>query len=362
MPRVAIIYLCHKNLPHLLEVVRSWEKLSYPKEQVTITIVPAGSPDGIADVVRRDVLPRSGKDLPNIVLWDDGKNEGFAKNNNAPMQDAIANGADYVFLQNGDLRLAPDTITEAVAAAEKDEKIGSVQSLVMYWHDEAKVNTSGGMVHVAGFGFARGNGRTLPLPEGELEGVGGEEIAYASGAAVLYRSSALQKVGLLEEGFFMYHEDLELGLRLKIAGYKNVLAPKSIAYHDYTFGGNRKKFVWMETYRYVVLAAYLRVSTMVLLAPLWIAIEVGSWMMMARAGNADIKIGAYVTLLRPSTWKLAWTLRRRAQKLRVISDRELTRLWTGRIEAQEMSNPFLERVVNPIVNGIWRVLHRAIIW
>lgn len=362
MPKVAIIYLCYKNLPHLSEVVLSWEKLAYPKESMTIYIIPAGSPDGIADVIRRDVLPRSGKDLPEIILWDDGKNDGFSANNNAPMRDAMANGAEYIFLQNGDLCLAPDTITEAVTVAERDEKVGSVQSLVMYWHDEQKINTSGGMVHVAGFGFARGNGRALPLPEGELEGVGGEEIVYASGAAVLYRTSALQKVGLLEEGFFMYHEDLELGLRLKIAGYKNVLAPKSIAYHDYTFGGNRKKFVWMEAYRFVVLAAYLRVSTMVLLAPLWLAIEIGTVAMMARSGNIGIKLSAYATCCRPSTWKLAWTLRRRAQRLRVISDAELTRLWTGRIEAQEMSNPFLERVVNPVVDAIWCVMHTCILW
>ncbi len=360
MPKVAIIYLCYKNLPHLSEVVLSWEKLVYPKESMTITIVPAGSPDGIADVVRRDVLPRSGKDLPEIILWDDGKNEGFAKNNNAPMRDAIANGAEYIFLQNGDLRLAPDTITEAVAAAEKDKKIGSVQSLVMYWHDEEKINTSGGMMHVAGFGYARDNGKRGERGRGVLHTP--EEIVYASGAAVLYRTSALQKVGLLEEGFFMYHEDLELGLRLKIAGYKNVLAPKSIAYHDYTFGGNRKKFVWMEAYRFVVLAAYLRVSTMLLLAPLWLAIEIGTVAMMARSGNIGIKLSAYATCCRPSTWKLAWTLRRRAQRLRVISDAELTRLWTGRIEAQEMSNPFLERVVNPVVDAIWHVMHTCILW
>ena len=216
------------------------------------------------------------------------------------------------------------------------------------------------MMHVAGFGYARDNGKRGERGRGVLHTP--EEIVYASGAAVLYRTSALQKVGLLEEGFFMYHEDLELGLRLKIAGYKNVLAPKSIAYHDYTFGGNRKKFVWMEAYRFVVLAAYLRVSTMLLLAPLWLAIEIGTVAMMARSGNIGIKLSAYATCCRPSTWKLAWTLRRRAQRLRVISDAELTRLWTGRIEAQEMSNPFLERVVNPVVDAIWHVMHTCILW
>lgn len=360
-PRIALLYLCHGNLRHLPEVVLSWERMTYPKERVVIYVIPAASPDGIADVVRRDVLPRSGKDLPEIVLWDDGRNEGFSANNNAPMRDALAKDFAYVFLQNGDLRLAPDTLTEAVAVAEADGKIGSVQSLVLYWHDEEKMNTSGGMVHVAGFGYARDNGATLPLPKRESEGVG-NEIAYASGAAVLYRSSALQKVGLLEEGFVMYHEDLELGLRLKIAGYKNILAQKSVAYHDYTFGGNRKKFVWMEAYRFVVLAAYLRVPTMLLLAPLWMAIEVGSWVMVACAGNAGIKLSAYAMCCRPSTVALAWRMRRRAQKLRAISDRELTRLWTGRIEAQEMTNPFLERVVNPVIAALWGVLHACIVW
>lgn len=357
-PRIALLYLCHGNLRHLPEVVRSWERMTYPKERVVIYVIPAASPDGIADVVRRDVLPRSGKDLPEIVLWDDGKNEGFSANNNAPMRDALAKDFAYIFLQNGDLRLSADTLTEAVAVAEADEKIGSVQSLVMYWNDEEKINTSGGMVHVAGFGYARDNGKA----RADIHVMDGEEIAYASGAAVLYRSSALQKVGLLEEGFVMYHEDLELGLRLKIAGYKNILAQKSVAYHDYRFGGNRKKFVWMETYRYVVLAAYLRVPTMVLLAPLWLAIELGTGVMMAYAGNAGIKLSAYVMCCRPSTLALAWRMRRRVARLRKISDRELTRLWTGRIAAQEMTNPFLERVVNPVIAALWRMLHMCIVW
>lgn len=357
-PRVAIIYLCHGNLRHLPEVVASWASLTYPKDRVIIYAVPAASPDGIAEVIRRDVLPRSGKDLPEIVLFDDGRNEGFAKNNNAPMRDALARGVDYVYLQNGDLKLDGDAITQAVRIAESDRVIGSVQSLVLFWNDAQKVNTDGCMIHVAGYGYARDNGRA----RADIRVTDGEEIPYASGAAVLYRAEALRKVGLLEEGFFMYHEDLELGLRLKVAGYKNVLAAQSVGYHDYQFSRNPKKFAWMELYRWVVMLGYYKFLTFVVLSPLLFAIEIGSWLLSVRGAGVSAKLYAYREMLRPATWRLIADIRRRTRTLRVIGDREMLRLFTGKIEAQETSGGLMDGFVNPVVNTLWRALYRLIVW
>ncbi len=358
LPRVAIIYLCHGNLRHIPEVVASWASLTYPKDRVIIYVVPAGSPDGIADVIRRDVLPRSGKDLPEITLFDDGENGGFAKNNNKPMRDALATGVDYVYLQNGDLRLAPDTITTAVALAETDAKIGSVQSLVMFWNDEQRVNTDGCMIHVAGYGYARDNGKPLA----DIDVADGEEIPYASGAAVLYRADVLRKVGLLEEGFFMYHEDLELGLRMRVAGYTNRIATGSKAYHDYQFSRNPKKFAWMELYRWVVMLGYYKFLTFVVLSPLLLCIEAGSWFLSVRGAGVSAKLHAYRELLRPATWRLIAGIRHRTRRLRVVGDRELMRLFTGKIEAQETSGVLMTRVVNPFVDALWRTLYRLIVW
>ncbi len=356
-PRTAIIYLCWNNLRHLPEVVASWEKLDYPKDRMTIVILPAHSPDGVADVIRRDVLPRSGKDLPEIVVIDE-ENRGFTVNNNVGLRWALEQGYDYVYLQNGDLQLDVAAISEAVKIGEADEKIGAVQSLVCFWNDHEKVNTSGGMVHVAGYGFARDNGKRLA----DVSIVDGSEIAYASGAAVLYRVDALKKVGLFDEGFFMYHDDLELGLRLKIAGYKNVIATQSKTYHDYQFGRTTKMFLWIEMNRYIVLLAYLRLRTILFLAPLWFAIEIGGWFMFVRSGNIFVKLRAVRLWLSPKPWRLIASMRRRAQSLRTISDRELTKLWTGKIEAQEMPNIFLERIANPVVDGIWQVLKKCLVW
>lgn len=356
-PRVAIIYLCHGNLRHLPEVVASWASLSYPKDRVVIYAVPAASPDGIADVIRRDVLPRSGKDLPEIVLFNDGRNEGFAKNNNAPMRAALARGVEYIYLQNGDLKLDADAITESVALAESDRTIGSVQSLVLFWNDAQKVNTDGCMIHVAGYGYARDNGKQLA----DITVTDGEEIPYASGAAVLYRADVLQKVGLLEEGFFMYHEDLELGLRIRLAGYVNRIALRSKGYHDYQFSRNPKKFAWMELYRWVVMLGYYKFLTLLLLAPLLLAIEVGSGLLSIRGAGVSSKLYAYREALRPATWRLIADIRRRTARLRVVGDRELLRLFTGKIEAQETSGGVMT-LVNTVIEGVWRVAYRCIVW
>jgi GT2 family glycosyltransferase len=229
---------------------------------------------------------------------------------------------------------------------------------VTYWHEHHKVNASGGMIHVAGYGFARDNGRPLS----EIDYPNGAEINYASGAAVLYRLSALREVELLEEGFVMYHEDLELGLRLRLAGYKNVLCTKSLAYHDYSFSRNPKKFAWMELYRWLVILAYYRLWTLLLLLPLLLGIELGTWFMAVRGGWWQAKVWAYRQWLRPQTWTLLWRLRQRARRLRKISDQELLRLFTGKIEAQETNNVWMDRVINPAIDQAWQAAYKLIRW
>jgi len=357
-PKVAIIYLCHGNLRHLPEVVSSFAGLDYPHENITIIMIPNGSPDGIADVIRQDVLPRSGKDLPEVVLLDDGVNHGFAGGNNLGIKWALERDFDYIFLNNGDLKLHPNAISALVEKAEEDCFVGAVQSMVMYWDDQKKVNVSGGIFHVAGYGYARDNNTQI----NQIDVQDGEEIMYCSGAAVLYRATALKKVGLLEEGFFMYHEDLELGLRLRMAGYKNIIAKFSEAYHDYSFSRNPKKFAWMELYRWVVVLSYYKLLTLVLLLPLLVMIELGSWLMSLTGGWFKAKLWALGRWFVPSTWLLIFKMRQRAQRLRVIQDQDLLKFVSGRIEAQETSSFVVDVIANPIIDRLFKLIRSFIKW
>ncbi|MFA6522264.1 MAG: glycosyltransferase family 2 protein [Patescibacteria group bacterium] len=347
--RVAIIYVCYGTKAYLPAVVEALKNQTYEKEKLALVFIPNGSQDGIQEEIRSQVLPRSKIDLPEVVLLDDGVNHGFAKGNNLGIEWAKEHGFDYVFLHNGDLTLAPNAIEEAVRLAESDQTIGSVQSLMLYWHEHEKVNAAGGIVHLAGYGYAMGNGKQ----RGGLNLIDGQEICYASGAAVLYRTDALKKVGNLEEAFFMYHEDLELGLRLRLAGYKNVLAVNSEAYHDYHFSANVKKFQWTELYRWVVMLSVYKIETLLLLSPILFCVELGTWALSIKGGWVHAKVWSYTQLLQGSIWETIRRMRAHSQSLRVIADKELLRLFTGAIDNQEVMNPIVEKLANPAIE-FWK--------
>lgn len=356
MPRIAIVYVCYNTAKYLPDVVSAVAALQYPKDRLALIFIPNGSPDNVVELIERDVMPRS--DVGEVVLLNDGQNHGFGKGNNQGMRWAIDRGFDYVFLNNGDLTVAPDAFNKLVDLAESDSQIASVQCLVSYWHEHNKINVSGGMVHIAGYGFARDNGKLLS----EVQLTNGEDIAYASGAAVLYKVAALQKVGLLEEGFFMYHEDLELGMRLRFAGYRNALCTEAKAFHDYNFSRNPMKFSWMELYRSIVVLSYYRLPTLVVFAPLLLAIELGSWLMAAKGGWLKAKLWALAEWRRPRTWRLLFMMRARTRRLRVISDATFLSLVTGRIVDQEGRNVLMEKVINPVVDVCFRVLRALVRW
>jgi GT2 family glycosyltransferase len=357
-PRIAIIYLCYNNLRHLHDVVKGWEQQTFPKDQTRIYLVPNGSPDGIAEHIRKDVLPRSGKDLPELVLIDDGVNRGFAGGNNYAAMQAIEDGFTYVFLQNGDLKTEAKMLEQLVDVCEQDDAIGAAQPLVCYWPDPKKINTSGGMVHVAGYGYARDNG--AQVKDRSFEAV--EEVAYVTGAAALYRAHALKEVGLLEEAFFMYHEDLELGLRLQIAGWKNVLVSQARAFHDYAFARNPKKFQWMELYRYLVFFSTLKIQTLFVLLPLLLPVEMASWLFALKGGWLKGKVWSVVQWFRFSTWQTLIRMKVRARRLRRISDRQLMQSMTSVITDQEEMSKLVQKVGNPLMKWIWHRVYWLIRW
>src|SRR3990167_6871647 len=273
LPRVAIIYLSYFSRSYLEEVFSSLRKLNYPADKLEIIVVDNASTDGSQEWLHTQ---------KGITFFPSEKNLGFAQGNNLGMEHALLAGSEYVYLLNGDAKLHPDAIKEAVALVESDQSIGAVQSRIMLWKHPGIVNVTGGMIHFLGFGFARDNGRPWEEVKGEVND--GQPITYPSGAAVLYRASVLQKVGLLDPFLFLYHEDLELGWRIRLAGFMNVLSTESVAYHDYEFKRSIQKFYWMERNRILVHFSHLHWSTLVLLLPFLFFAECGLILFSVKGG------------------------------------------------------------------------------
>ncbi|MFC1788017.1 glycosyltransferase family 2 protein [Patescibacteria group bacterium] len=356
-PRVAIVYLAYNSRPYLKDVVLSVEQLNYPKERIEFIIVDNASPDNSAEMIQELVLPKSGQTLPRVTFFPNQHNEGFAGGNNLGINHALLDGVDYVYLLNNDAKFHPDALKEAVDLAKTDSQIGSVQSLMLLWQKENTVNSSGNKVHFLGFGYTNDNGEDSRL----IQTKDCEEIFYASGAAVLYRASTLRQVGVLDPYLFLYHEDLELGWRIRLAGFRNVLSKHSIVYHHYEFTRSIKKYFWMERNRLLVHLSHLKAATLVLLLPLMCLLELFLIVLAVKGGWIKEKMLVYAELFHPNTWKYLKKKRRESVILRQVSDREIARLFVSKIKHQETKSKLVD-FGNIGLTIIWKVLRLLIRW
>lgn len=305
--------------------------------------VDNGSTDGTPETIR--------KHWPEVRLIETGQNLGFAAGNNVAIREAIDGGADYVYLLNHDTEVHPDFLLESVNAMESDSRIGAVQSLLLLHPETELVNSTGNAVHFLGFGYCRDYRR--PVKQVDTERIA--ETTYASGAAVLYRSSALQEVGILDGKLFMYHEDLDLGWRLRLAGYRSVLAPKSVVWHKYEFSRSIKKWYFMERNRYIVLFKNLRLWSLLVLSPSLVATEVLMSLFAFRGGWWKKKLAALLYFFDPNSWAHILRERNRIQSIRTIGDREAMKNFTHEIRDQEGGNMFVMFVANPLMGMAWKV-------
>ena len=359
--KIAIIDLTYNSGKYLQDVMDGIAAQTYGKENLTVLLIPNNSPDDVVAFTDREIIPQSGegKKYPEVVHYNDGVNHGFSGGNNVGIRWAMERGYEYVFLNNGDLKLEdPRCLERLIEEMENDEKVFSAQPLVAYWKQPELVNVAGGIFHVAGYAYAGHN--LTPVSQIDTETV--REVTYASGAALLMRTSILEEIGLMEDRFFMYHEDLELGLRAMVAGYKNLLVPDVTALHDYKFSKNKMMFAWIELYRWVVMIGYWKLPTLLLLAPLLAVIEVGTFLLAIKGGWIRAKLYSYSQLLRPKTWLLTRSIRKRTKRLRTISDAKLFEHASGKIEAQEQSSWIVERVGNPIIVAYRNSVAKLIRW
>jgi GT2 family glycosyltransferase len=323
-------------------------RVEYPREALTVHIVDNASTDGGIEKVKT-YLAAHADVLPKTLIYEPGRNLGFAGGNNLIMRDSHA---DYVYLCNPDASFERDTLKEAVATAESNPRAGSIQSLQVLAEDPSRICSAGNRIHFVGFGYCDGYRDAVDQAPKEIT-----PIAYASGASVLYRMSALE-VGCFDEELFAYHEDLDLGWRLLIAGWDNLLAPKSVIRHHFEFSRSITKWYWMERNRGIVLLTLYRAWTLVLLTPAILAIEIATWLFALKGGWVKEKARADAWFFRGSSWRYLLKKRREVAKTRRATrgDREILKLFVSDIAHQEIENGFMTRVANPLMRAYFVVL------
>ena len=332
----------------------------------------------------------------NYEIIRNKDNDGFAKGNNDAIKKALEQGFDYIALFNMDTVLGSDCVKKMVEAAEIQPplppscpndarqndsvglavgqvsggwKIGAVQARLMLYKKnltptspykgEGIINSLGNVTHFLGFGYAKGYGEEYKSPQPPL--LKGVEICYPSGAAVLFKREVLEKVGLFDEEFWMYNEDQDIGWRIWLSGLKCVLAPEAVVYHKYEFSRSIKKYYWMDRNRILSILKNYHLATLVLIFPAFLVMEIGLIFFAVSGGWFKEKINVYKYFLSLKNWRYIIKTRRQTQKLRLVKDKDIIKLFSGKIWYQEIGDARL-KIANIVFGTYWRIARVLIRW
>lgn len=177
-------------------------------------LVDNGSKDG-----SRELVERKYKDVRVIPL---GKNTGFCKAVNVGIKAAVT---PYVILLNNDTKVCKGFVKGLYETIRKDSHIFSVSSMMIQDNCRTMIDDAGDFYCSLGWAFANGKDKSIDDYEESYE------ITAACAGAAIYRKSVFEQIGYFDEAHFAYLEDVDVGIRSKLYGYKNLYEPKARVYH-----------------------------------------------------------------------------------------------------------------------------------
>jgi len=216
-PRVSIIILNWNSYQVTLDCLLSLQKIDYANFEIVLV------DNGSVDVSPEELLANA----PEIRLIRNATNLGFAGGCNVGIRDALHRGTDYVLLLNNDTIVAPDFLSQLVRVAESDEKIGAVSPKILFFDHPDRLN------------YARGEQRQWrlfpkvfglrQLDDGSYDKI--REVSFLTGCAFLIKAEVVRKIGVMEQIYFHFYEDIEWSLRVLKAGYKTFYVPAAKIWH-----------------------------------------------------------------------------------------------------------------------------------
>jgi GT2 family glycosyltransferase len=257
-------------LPPLLEQLDSRDEL---------IVVDNASHDGLADELV-GIAPRA-----RLVALSE--NVGFAAGANRGAE--VAQGGLLVLL-NPDAVVAPGWA--AAMRAPWGGPWAAWMALVTLGDDEA-INTSGGVLHFTGFGWAGQIGEPVASAPREPS-----EVGFLSGACLALPRATWERVGGFPEHFFMYCEDVDLSLRLRLFGGQLAVVPDAKVRHDYEFDKGSRKWRLLERNRWATVLRTYPMPLLLLVAPALLVTEAAVWVVAVRGGWVRMKALATLDVLR----------------------------------------------------------------
>lgn len=216
MPRatVSVVIVNYKGLTDTLRCIEGFADVDWPREDVEIVVVDNDSGGGEAAAIRGA--------HPDVTVIEAGANLGFAGGCNLGVR---RSSGDVVAFVNNDARPDPGFLREAVRVLYAHGDVGAVATKVLDWEGRRIDFVDAGMAWY---------GQAFKLHVGEEDGGTHDaerDVLFGTGSALVVRRSAFEAVGGFDESFFMFFEDVDLGWRMWVAGYRVRFAPRAVTYH-----------------------------------------------------------------------------------------------------------------------------------
>lgn len=215
-PLVSLVVINYNGLPYLHQCLKGVLAQSYRSMQ--LIVIDNASTDGSADAIAAD--------FPNTRLVKNGANFGFCRAFN---QGVSLSDGDFVMPLNPDVVMTRDFVAHLVAAAGQEERIGAVSGKLLR-DENGTIDSTGLILTRSRRPRDRGQG------EKDLGQYDKSTIIFAAcGAAPLYSRRMLEDVAVegryMDESFFAFYDDVDLGWRARLLGWRSAYTPQAVAYH-----------------------------------------------------------------------------------------------------------------------------------
>lgn len=213
LKKVTVIIPNYNGMAFLPGCLDSLEKQT--SSNFAILMIDNASGDGSVEWMREH--------YPDVELIVNEENLGFS---GAVNQGILASTTPYVILLNNDTEVEEHYIEAMIEAIESSEKVFSVSAKMIRYHERSLMDDAGDLYNLIGWAFQRGIAQPVERYEKNLVPV----FSACAGAAI-YRREVFAEIGLFDLMHFAYLEDIDVGYRARIYGYRNLYCSKAIVYH-----------------------------------------------------------------------------------------------------------------------------------
>ncbi len=343
MPSLSVVIVTHNSraalgvtLPPLVAQLRDGDEL---------IVVDNDSSDATAEAARELA--------PSAAVIETGENPGFAAGCNRGADTAAG---DLLVLLNPDAVPQPGW-RDAIELPLVDGREWAAWQALVTADGGRTINTRGGVVHFTGISWAGGAGRAIAeLPASQPVGL--EDPGFLSGACLAIPRATYLEMGGLPEQFFLYHEDVDISLRLRLAGGELGVEPAAQVDHDYEFDKGKATGRYLERNRWAVLLRTYPAPLLAVLMPGLVATELALIGVSIAGGWFPQKLRAWA-----ETWLWLPRLlreRRAIQARREVSVAEFAAALTPELGSAYLGRAASSRALGALLRSYWALALRLV--